>query len=280
MAKINRPTTFYATISVTIVLILVSLFLTLFLHTGNITNILKQNINLLVEVQDVMHKSELDRLVNIIKNSEGVITEKVEFIEKEKAMEFMAGEFKTLHDLVDNPFKDIIKFNLKADFYTEKKILALKESLELEKGVLGFYYENEGLELIKKNLTHFSMVILGLAIIFVILSIAIIYNTLRLTLFADEKKIKTMYIVGATGRFIRKPYYIWAIKMSFIATFFVVLVLGVIYSYALLYNALLFELLDPRFLILTIIICFFISMLITLGASRLILKQFLMRSLS
>lgn len=54
MAGFKRPTTFYATVSITIVLVLVGLFLTLFFHTGNITNILKQNINILVEVQDVM----------------------------------------------------------------------------------------------------------------------------------------------------------------------------------------------------------------------------------
>ncbi|MBP6695445.1 MAG: hypothetical protein KA161_09970, partial [Saprospiraceae bacterium] len=73
MSKVNRPTTFYATISITIVLILVGLFLTLFMHTGNITNILKQNINLLAEVQDVLPESEIQRLIDIIKTTEGVL---------------------------------------------------------------------------------------------------------------------------------------------------------------------------------------------------------------
>lgn len=62
--------------------------------------------------------------------------------------------------------------------------------LELEKGIIGFYYENEGIEMVQKNIKNFSFVLLGLAGIFVLLSIAIIYNTLRLTLLADEKKSK------------------------------------------------------------------------------------------
>lgn len=275
MTKIRRPSTFYATISITIVLILVGLFLTLFLHTGNITNILKQNINILVEVQDVLPDSELQRIIKLIKNTEGVIPEKVEFIEKEKALDFMSQEFGQLSGDIDNPFKDIIKFNIKAEFFTEQKIQSLKNELELEKGVLGFYYENEGVDIVKKNLTNFSWVILGLASIFVLLSIAIIYNTLRLTLFADEKKIKTMQIVGATGSFIRKPYYLWAIRMSFTATVAVVLVLSALYSYAVFYNPLLVELLELKFLMFTVIICFTIALVITLTASKVILQKFL-----
>lgn len=279
MASNNRPSTFYATISITIVLILVGLFMTLFLHTGNISNTLKQNINILVEVQDVMPESELKRLRDLIKNTEGVISESVEYIEKEQAVQFMSSEFGSLSDVIENPFKNIIKFNLKAEFYTEKNIKNIRETLEMEKGVLGFYYENESIDLVKKNLTNFSFIILGLAAIFVLLSIAIIYNTLRLTLYADERKIKTMQIVGATGYFIRRPYYIWAIKMSFIATFFVALVLGGVYTYAIYDNALLFELLDIRFLLFTVLVCFLLALFITFGAARTILGRFLKSSL-
>lgn len=275
MAGFKRPTTFYATVSITIVLVLVGLFLTLFFHTGNITNILKQNINILVEVQDVMPEPEVNRILGVVKGLEGVIPESVEFIEKEKAIEFMSSEFGSLTEDIENPFKNIIKFNLKASHYTESHIQKIKELLELEKGVIGFYYENENIEMVRKNLSNFSYIILGLAFIFVLLSVAIIYNTLRLTLLADEKKIKTMQIVGATGSFIRKPYYIWAVRLSISSTAFVVFILGLLYSYALYYNDLLLELLEIQFLVLTIAICFVLALLITFLSSRMMLRQFL-----
>lgn len=278
MAGFKRPTTFYATVSITIVLVLVGLFLTLFFHTGNITNILKQNINILVEVQDVMPEPEVNRILGVVKGLEGVIPESVEFIEKEKAIEFMSSEFGSLTEDIENPFKNIIKFNLKASHYTESHIQKIKELLELEKGVIGFYYENENIEMVRKNLSNFSYIILGLAFIFVLLSVAIIYNTLRLTLLADEKKIKTMQIVGATGSFIRKPYYIWAVRLSITSTAFVVFILGLLYSYALYYNELLLELLEVQFLILTIAICFVLALLITFLSSRMMLRQFLQSS--
>lgn len=278
MAGFKRPTTFYATVSITIVLVLVGLFLTLFFHTGNITNILKQNINILVEVQDVMPEPEVNRILGVVKGLEGVIPESVEFIEKEKAIEFMSSEFGSLTEDIENPFKNIIKFNLKASHYTESHIQKIKELLELEKGVIGFYYENENIEMVRKNLSNFSYIILGLAFIFVLLSVAIIYNTLRLTLLADEKKIKTMQIVGATGSFIRKPYYIWAVRLSITSTAFVVFILGLLYSYALYYNELLLELLEIQFLILTIAICFVLALLITFLSSRMMLRQFLQSS--
>ena len=278
MAGFKRPTTFYATVSITIVLVLVGLFLTLFFHTGNITNILKQNINILVEVQDVMPGPELQRIISVISSMEGVIPETVEFIDKEKAIAFMSSEVGALSEDIENPFKNIIKFNLKASHYKEAHINKIKELLELEKGVIGFYYENENIEMVRKNLSNFSFVVLGLAFIFIILSIAIIHNTLRLTLLADEKKIKTMQIVGASGSFIRKPYYVWSIKLTITSTLFVVFILGLIYSYAIFYNELLLELLEIQFLIFTIAICFCLALFITFLSSRMMLRQFLRTS--
>ncbi|MBK7525705.1 MAG: hypothetical protein IPI53_16630 [Saprospiraceae bacterium] len=96
MSKVNRPTTFYATISITIVLILVGLFLTLFMHTGNITNILKQNINLLAEVQDVLPESEIQRLIDIIKTTEGVLPQSIEFIKKKRHWNSWQGNLASL----------------------------------------------------------------------------------------------------------------------------------------------------------------------------------------
>lgn len=278
MTGFKRPTTFYATVSITIVLVLVGLFLTLFFHIGNITNILKQNINILVEVQDVMPATELKRIISDISVMEGVIPETVEFIDKEKAIAFMSSEFGALTEDIENPFKNIIKFNLKASHYTEGHINKIQELLELEKGIIGFYYENENIDMVKRNLSNISFAILGLAFVFIILSIAIIYNTLRLTLLADEKKIKTMQIVGASGAFIRKPYYLWAVKLSITSTLFVILILGLIYSYAIFYNDLLLELLEIQFLLLTAGICFCLALFITFLSSRMMLRQFLRTS--
>lgn len=275
MTKIQRPTYFYATVSVSIVLILIALFLTLFFHANNITNIIKQQINILVEVQDVLPNAEVENLKSIIKNFDGVIVESVEFYDKEQAMEFMSKELAEMSNEIENPFKNIIKFNLIADKYNESYIKELKAKLEMEKGVIGLYYENESIDLVRTNLTSLSYIILALAIIFVILALAIIYNTMRLSLYADEKNIRTMQIVGAENSFIRKPYLKSAIKMSLIGTFMAGLVLGSIYYFGQSYNELLREIFEFKFFILTLIVCFVMAIAINLGSTTFILSKFL-----
>jgi len=275
MSKIQRPTYFYATVSVSIVLILIALFLTLFFHANNITNIIKQQINILVEVQDILPNAEVENLKSIIKNFDGVIVESVEFYDKEQAMEFMSKELAEMSNEIENPFKNIIKFNLIADKYNESYIKELKAKLEMEKGVIGLYYENESIDLVRTNLTSLSYIILALAIIFVILALAIIYNTMRLSLYADEKNIRTMQIVGAENSFIRKPYLKSAIKMSLIGTFMAGLVLGSIYYFGQSYNELMREIFEIKFFILTLIVCFVMAIAINLGSTTFILSNFL-----
>lgn len=275
MASQNRPTFFYATVSVTIVLVLTSIFLTLFLHANHITDIVKQNLNILVEVQDVMPVAEIDRLKKVIMSKEGVIPASIEFVGKEKALEYMSKELTQLSEELENPFRNLIKFNLRADFYTDNYIKQIQNDLEFEKGVIGLYYENDSIDLIKSNINQVSYIILGLTAIFVFLTLAIIFNTIRLTLFADIKFIRTMQIVGAENKFIAGPYYTSAFKMSLVANTIILLVLGVLYYYGIFYNAIIGEILNPFLLLLTWGLCLVLALLITLGSTYWVIHKFL-----
>jgi cell division transport system permease protein len=50
------------------------------------------------------------------------------------------------------------------------------------------------------------MILLGIALVLLIISFALINNTIRLTVYANRFLIHTMKLVGATAGFIRKPF--------------------------------------------------------------------------
>ena len=52
----------------------------------------------------------------------------------------------------------------------------------------------------------FSLILLGLAVVLLFISVALIYNTIRLTVYSNRFLINTMRLVGATPWFIQKPY--------------------------------------------------------------------------
>jgi len=260
MAQKNKPTQFYATLSTSIVLVLIAVFLLIFFHADNIENIVKENINVLVELKDNIPSGQKNHLKTVISEYKEVKSSSVVLVDKEQAMKLMVGDNNVLTVLDDNPFKDIIKFNLHHEHYNEKTLKKIKEDIELEKGVLGVFHESESLNMIKSNLNKVSLGILVLAVCFIVLAMAIIFNTIRLTLHSDIKEIQTMQMVGAQDFFIKKPYLRVAFGMALKAFVTVLIVLSIILTYLLKSGGILSEIIKWEYFVLTLIFSFFIGL--------------------
>jgi cell division transport system permease protein len=68
----------------------------------------------------------------------------------------------------------------------------------------------------------------GLAILLVFASIALIANTIRLSVFARRREVEVMKLVGATNWFIRWPFVIEGIIVGFLGGLLAVLLLGIL----------------------------------------------------
>jgi cell division transport system permease protein len=62
-----------------------------------------------------------------------------------------------------------------------------------------------------QNLTSITLIILAFTAIFVVVSVALINNTIRLAIYSQRFLIKSMQLVGATKGFIRKPFILYGI---------------------------------------------------------------------
>ena len=67
----------------------------------------------------------------------------------------------------------------------------------------------------------------GLAVLLVLASIALIANTIRLSLFARRREVEVMKLVGATNWFIRWPFVIEGVIVGFLAGVLAVLLLTI-----------------------------------------------------
>ena len=67
-------------------------------------------------------------------------------------------------------------------------------------------YQKDLIEIINQNVSRISAILMGLSILLLIVSYALISNTVRLTVYAKRFIIHTMKLVGATGSFIRRPF--------------------------------------------------------------------------
>ncbi len=77
---------------------------------------------------------------------------------------------------------------------------------------------NEGLlRVMESNLNLFSMIGGGIGILILLASVILVYNTIRLTIYAKRELIRAMKLVGATNGFIRSPFIVEGILQGVIA---------------------------------------------------------------
>jgi cell division transport system permease protein len=94
-------------------------------------------------------------------------------------------------------------------------------------------YQKDMVNLVNDNVTRISLVLLGIAAVLLILSMALINNTVRLSIYANRFLINTMKLVGATSWFVRKPYIARGMINGLIAAVLSLIMLGVMVYYIL-----------------------------------------------
>lgn len=133
---------------------------------------------------------------------------KLTFVSKEQALKNLA---KDIGDLPiddfqkDNPLGDELHLKLK----NPNDILKVKAYLTSIKGVQKLRTSDVETSVVKSLLAVNSFVKLAGLIAFLVLGfgiLLIIYNTIRLTIFARRREIRIMELVGATPAFIRVPF--------------------------------------------------------------------------
>jgi len=76
-----------------------------------------------------------------------------------------------------------------------------------------------------KNIASISLIIIVFAGIFIILSVGLINNTIRIAIYSQRFLIKSMQLVGATKGFIRKPFLLYGVWHGLLGGLIAILIL-------------------------------------------------------
>jgi cell division transport system permease protein len=119
---------------------------------------------------------------------------------------------------------------LNADYANNAEITKLKAQLLKNPFVKEVKYQQSLVDQMNQNLTAISLVILAFASIFVVVSVALINNTIRLAIYSQRFLIKSMQLVGATKNFIRKPFILYGIWHGILGGLIAIIILiGTLY---------------------------------------------------
>lgn len=198
--------------SITMALFVIGLFGLLLLHANALSQMIRENVEIQIFLNQTI--SENDRLkVQKTLSSKEYIAEtaagqQISFISKEEAAEDFIKE--TGEDfrqfLGENPLHDAFVIRIKPDYYNTESLQKIKLDIERLGGVFEVTYVESLVESINKNVTKISIILVSFAVLLVIIVSVLINNTIRLALFSQRFLIRSMQLVGATARFIQRPF--------------------------------------------------------------------------
>lgn len=222
---------FSVVISIALVLFLVGLLALLVLNTKKVADHFKEQVALSIYLKDTAKEVEIDQLQKSLALSD--YTKNTEFISKEQAAKAYSEEIgeNFMEFLGYNPLQNSIDVYFNADYVSETKIAEISRDLGEKEFVDEIIYDKPLIALLNDNIKRLSFWILVVSGLLTFIAVLLINSSIRLSVYAKRFTIKTMQMVGATKRFIRRPFILKSIKLGIIGSTISLAGMGVVLYY-------------------------------------------------
>ncbi|MDN3694066.1 permease-like cell division protein FtsX [Chryseobacterium tructae] len=131
----------------------------------------------------------------------------------------------------ENIFPSSIEVALKPEYVDPAKIDEAIKVIKSVPGIIDVKNDSTLMVDVYNNLSRILKWIFGFSLLFLVLAVVLINNSIRLKIFSKRFIIKTMQLVGAKRRFILKPFIIEAIVLGAIGSFIGLIALGGVWYY-------------------------------------------------
>ena len=261
--------------SITLVMFMLGLLSMAVYQTGELADYLRENIGIQLELSNNLNQEKALALKDSL-DQLGFVSSSV-FVSKEEAARQLkrdlGEDFVSFMGYI--PLPATIELYLNSRYTYPDSITGIEQRLMNIPGIQKISYQKSLVDLINENLERIGFGVLLFAGLLLIISVMLIYNTIRLAVFSRRMLIKSMLLVGATQAFIRKPFIIGAIWQGVISGLLAVtLLIGVMFFAGKNLEGLnLFEPVVPVVLIFLGLWLF--ALLITLFSNYLAVKKYL-----
>jgi cell division transport system permease protein len=217
-------------ISIMLVLFMLGLLGLIILHGKKLSEYVRENISISVMLKD---SAEDDLVLNYMKRLEKTSYVKhAEFITREEAAKELSNELG--EDFVQflgyNPLPASIDLQLRSGYANTDSIARIEKQLLSSNLVKEVVYQKSLIDQVNSNIRKITLVILSFSLILLVISIILINNTIKLSIYARRFLIRSMQLVGATETFIRLPFIRKSIIHGIIASVAAILLLtGTLY---------------------------------------------------
>ena len=221
-----------AVISVALVLLLLGIVAVIGVGANGLSEKIKENIGFDISMKEDATEHQIAALRRDI--AAAPFTARMKYVSKEDALEVWRQE--TGEDLMAvlgfNPLTAEIEVHVRSDYSDVASIDRIAAGLKQKyTAIESVTTHRENIEAINRTLTQTALVLGVAAAAMLIISLALINNTVRMTIYSKRFLIHTMKLVGATPGFIRRPIVVSCMINGIIAAFVAVGLLSALLYY-------------------------------------------------
>ena len=218
-------------ISTTMVLILLGLVVLSVLTARNLSTYVRENMAINLVLGDTISTADGSALVQQMQAQP--FAREVKYISQEEALQTMTERLGA--DPVEfagvNPFQAEIEIQMKAAYANTDSLRSISDRLKKDERVTDVAYQADLIDDVNVNIQRISLILLALSVLLLIVSYALISNSVRLGVYSRRFTIHTMKLVGASWSLIRRPFLRRSIIIGLVASLLACAILGgIVYS--------------------------------------------------
>lgn len=219
-----------STISITLLLILLGVIGLLLLNTKRIRDYVRENIVFMVILKDNVRTVDIFQIQKALDAKRYV--KETKYIDKDKAaielQEELGEDF--IEFIGHNPLLPSIEVKFLASYANNDSIAIIENELKEFDQIKEVYYQKNLIHTVNENVQKITLLVLIFSGFLLLIAIALINNTIRLSIYSKRFIIRTMQLVGATAGYIRRPFLVRSIIQGIIgALFAIACLLGLVY---------------------------------------------------
>jgi cell division transport system permease protein len=262
-------------VSISLVLFLLGLIGVLALNAKKVTNYVRENFVFTIFLKDSAKKVEVKKLQKTLELTDYV--KSTEYVSKEEAAKVVKEELGEdfMNFIGYNPLKNSIDIHLKAEFVHPKHMKMIEKNLANKKFVTEVVYDKMLIEQMTKNIEEMTIWLLVFAAMFMIVAIALINSSIRLSIYSKRFTIKTMQLVGATKGFIRRPFMLKHIRLGILGAVIALSLLSAMLYYLQINFPILSDMQDVKFYAVLYVGVILVGILISWASTYFAINKYL-----
>jgi cell division transport system permease protein len=193
-------------ISITLVLIMLGTLGLVLINAGRLSDYVREKIGFTLVLHDEIKEVEVARLQKNLTATPYV--KSTRYIDKETAARELTDDLG--EDFTEflgfNPLFASIEVKLFAPYTTADSLKVIEQKFLEYPQIKEVFYQKNLVTVINQNVRKISLILVVISGLMLFIFVALINNTIRISVYSQRFSINTMQMVGAGNAFIRKPF--------------------------------------------------------------------------